>query len=77
MRTLEIAGHEVDFELFDEEGNIRKESLISDDLTADFIEDQITDGCSSGDLLETVITNSGVHIECTGTWKIRKIKEQV
>jgi len=76
MRTLTIADHEVDFELVDEEGNIRKESLMSDDLTADFIEDQIIDGYSSGELLETVIINSGGHIECTGTWTIREIKEQ-
>ena len=70
MRTIEILNHEVEFWLKDIETNAERFEDIEEGTT-DFIEEQIKEGYSSGELIESVFDKKGNIIECRGWWNIK------
>ncbi len=74
MRKVDILQHEVEFWLKDIETDTERFEPIEEGTT-DFIEEQIIEGYSSGELIESVFDKEGNIIECRGGWNIVKPKE--
>lgn len=70
MRTIEILQHEIEFWLKDIETDTERFEPIEEGTT-DFIEEQIREGYSSGELNESVFNKEGSIIECKGWWNIK------
>lgn len=72
LRQIEVLQHTIQFTMTDLDGNLRSEQLIDDSLFAEYINDAILDGYSSGESPESLISKGGEIIFCTCVWKIKK-----